>query len=168
MPNVNDLCRAEEIPGFLSFALLRIRKTYNHDLFRDGGCGILATALASVCQQHGEVCEISLIHRYDPVENTDTLSHITLGLPDRGIAIDIDGSDADCRWVELLIDNETLLYGTSHSEFSFQDILITPDSPPPLRHLQRITEDFLLRTPVLPLYGQVLATARGKIAVEAA
>lgn len=168
MSDVNDLYRVEEIPGYLVSALGRLRAAYDHDMFRNGGCGILATALACLCQQHGDVCELSLIHRYDPVENSDTLSHITLGLPDRGIAIDIDGSDADCRWVELLIDNETFIYGHSSSEFSFQDILITPNSPAPLRHLQRITEDYLLKMPVLPFYGQVLATAMGKVAAEVA
>lgn len=163
-----DVYRSGDIPGFLLSALSRVRQRYDHDLFRNGGCGILVTALAALCQQHNETCEISLIHRYDPLSNTDTLSHIVLGLPDLGIAVDIDGADADCRWVEMMIDNEVLIYGASHSEFSFQDIVIVPGSPAPLRHLQRITEDYRLRTPVLPLYGQVLATAMGKVTETAA
>ena len=155
----DDFYTSSKVPNFLLHALTEIRSQYEKDLFRNGGCGVLASVLAAVCQQQGETCELSLIHRYDPYKNTDTLSHITLGLPDRGLSLDIDGIDADCRWVELIIDNEIIIYGYSQSEFSFQDILITPNSPHPLRHLQRVTEDYQLKTPVLPFYGQVLETA---------
>lgn len=159
MSEKTSLFMADQIPEYLASALMRIRDAYDHDLFRNGGCGILATALATLCQKNGDWCEISIIHRYDPVENTDTLSHMTLGLPELGLSLDIDGGDADSRWVELLMDNEILIYGYNRSEFSFQDILVQPNAPAPLRHLQRITEDFQLRTQIMPFYGQVLSSA---------
>lgn len=162
MTCASSLYEVETIPLFLVNALERLRAHFDHDEFRNGGCGILATALASLCQQYHMACEITLIHRYDPVENTDTLSHVVLGIPDYNLAIDIDGADADCRWVESMMDAEINIYGYNRSEFTYQDIHIAPTSPAPIRHLQRMTEEFQLRTPVMPFYGHVLSVAIGK------
>lgn len=152
----------DHIPAYLAEALERIRNQFSDlSLFTTGGCGILASALATLCQKYGQVCELSLIHRYDPRTNTDTLSHITLGIPDTRLSLDVTGAEADLRWVENLMDREIEIFGQNLYEFTYEDIAILPKSPSPVRHLQRITQDYEIRTPIMPFYGNVLSTVIG-------
>lgn len=151
------------IPEYLSDALRRVRRQFNDlRLFTHGGCGILAASLATLCQQHKQPCNLQLIHRYDPRTDTDTLTHITLSLPDTGACLDISGAEAGVRWLDKLIDDELDTFGESLYEFSFEDIAIYPDSPAPVKHLQRITTDYELRLPIMPYYGDVLGAVMAK------
>lgn len=153
----------DNIPQYLCEALDRVRDRFNDlSLFRTGGCGILASALATLCQKNQQPCELSLIHRYDPRTRNDTLSHITLGLPDQLLSLDVTGAEADLRWVENLMDKEIEIYGNNLFEFSYEDVSILPRSPSPVRHLQRMTQVYEIRTPVMPFYGEVLTAVMGR------
>lgn len=150
----------DNIPHYLLSALNRIRSQFtDFSVFTTGGCGILAASLATICQKHQQECELSLIHRYDPRTRTDTLSHVTLGIPDKALSLDITGAEADTRWVEQIQDAEVDIFGDNLYEFSYEDIFISPKSPSPVRHLQRITQDYDIKMPVMPFYGHVLNSA---------
>jgi len=116
-----------------------LQKRLGTEFGTDGGCGVVASLLADVCRAHGETGDLVLILRESEDGDERWVSHIAFEHHASQGLYDINGSQADERWMEK-ITRECQSMGEPEPCFEWETVSLA-NEPDIQRTLHQLTLD---------------------------